>query len=71
MMKNRLRGRNLIFRFLFANIGSAGFRLLAFPLPSSVLLIFQGFDGFLATYRAFVVVKLEFTQPVSRFKTFT
>ena len=49
MMKSRLRGRNLIFRFLFANIDTAGFRLLAFPLPSSVLLIFQGFDGFLAT----------------------
>ena len=49
MMKNRLRGRSLIFRFLFANIGTAGFRLLAFTLPSTFLLIFQGFDDFLAT----------------------
>ena len=60
MMKNRLRGRNLIFRFLFANIGTAGFRLLAFTLPSSFLLIFQGFHGFLATFKASVVVELEF-----------
>lgn len=50
MMKNRLRGRNLIFRFLFANIGTAGFRLLAFTLPSSFLFIFQGFDGSLLPY---------------------